>query len=698
MTNDDTRSRTRRRRTDGPSIILGETKMLGSKRCRSCQTILHVVRAASILLMVSCSFGRHRASRAFAVVNVDAFLFRHQKQQYRHQRSRRTPSAHVGITAGYTPNVLHLSSSSTTTTTTTTSGEREHKVTFIAPLLDYGYPPAVHDLELEQHDRYNVGDAVLDAELTTTESLGDDTNTRLEKHGQHQKEQKPILLYLPGFDGTFLCPFIQFPELQTEFDVWCMTVSMDDRSTYQDLKAIVLDFIQNELLATHEDDRSESNTNDDRVRNLKNVTAPNKGNGAASIVGEQRFSTESQTKKSNPGNGIFANWFGLGGEIGSSSIKQPDDRDTTKEKGRAVYIAGESFGGILASDVVLAILEQNQRLEKQRQSGSSQESATSSPPYKEINLQGLILINPATCYDRSQLAIKGPKVARTPNVLYAPTLFSQLLPLFTDEYSVEQLGLILSAKALPSVIDNPMREAYMGRVACSLPTKLEFMPSSTLSWRLEEWLTVGCETMSKSTFESYPSFRTLIVVGEKDKTLPSIAEAERLASKVLTPKQTQIFVVEGAGHSSTCGSRVDLTAVIRNRFTELLTPQKQNKKTTTTTTTTTPASTSKQANRSNENDYVRGSSLTAVQPSMVKRTDMKPEAKSGTGAYFGMESRYDGASIGLNPILYWSKDNYRRVNRSVITKRILIPGTLLSCSYSKARYEVPSKPASIFDR
>jgi hypothetical protein len=54
-----------------------------------------------------------------------------------------------------------------------------------------------------------------------------------------------------------------------------------------------------------------------------------------------------------------------------------------------------------------------------------------------------------------------------------------------DEFSFQQLLLILKALALPSVIDNPIREAYMGRVAFLLPTKLEYMPWGTLEWRLE---------------------------------------------------------------------------------------------------------------------------------------------------------------------------------------------------------------------
>jgi len=101
--------------------------------------------------------------------------------------------------------------------TSMSSSSRSHRINFVSPLLDYGYPPAAKDLELRR------------------------------KKKQMDENEKPILLYLPGFDGTYICPFIQFPELGTEFEVWCMTIGMKDRSTYRELKTIVLDFLKTDL-------------------------------------------------------------------------------------------------------------------------------------------------------------------------------------------------------------------------------------------------------------------------------------------------------------------------------------------------------------------------------------------------------------------------------------------------------------------
>lgn len=493
-----------------------------------------------------------------------------------------------------------LTSSKTDLGTHADSEGLPHNVMFVAPLLDYGYPPAVHDLSIQQNQ-------------TVMDNNDDD-------------DEKPILLYLPGFDGTYICPFLQYPELGTEFEVWCLIVGMNDRSTYQELKAIVLDFIANDLNGGHDDgDGSDTRS-------------------ALTFSTQEMSNNKTRDYKQGTAGSL---WRMFGGSNGSSqSIERK-----RKARSRPIYLAGESFGGILAADVSLTILAEKRNSLKYRDSSKA-------------NLQGLVLINPATCYDRSQLAIKGPQVSHMPNALYLMGLFGQLLPLFTDEYSVEQLGLILRAKALPSVIDNPQREAYMGRVAISLPTKLEFMPPGTLSWRLQQWLQTGCAAMRESSFKSFPKFRTLIVVGENDKTLPSIAEAERLANKVMLPSQTQIHVVEGAGHASTCGSRLDLAAVMRKHFVELQKPRKKK--------------VVKQPKHETEESCIENE----------KRTSMKTSAQEGEGPFFGMEERYDKAKIGLNPILYWSKSNYRAVQSRVEKRLIHVPDSDREVSYKKTKYNV----------
>ena len=60
---------------------------------------------------------------------------------------------------------------------------KKMNVNFCAPLLDYGYPLPLLNTATIQFQAY--------------------------------------LALPPGFDSTYICPFIQFPELGTEFEV-CM--------------------------------------------------------------------------------------------------------------------------------------------------------------------------------------------------------------------------------------------------------------------------------------------------------------------------------------------------------------------------------------------------------------------------------------------------------------------------------------------
>lgn len=450
---------------------------------------------------------------------------------------------------------------------------RPHHVQFASPLLDFGYPPTVEEFR----------------------------NGRV--------SEKPILLYLPGFDGTYICPFIQYPELGTEFEVWCMTVGSGDRSTLDELKMCVLDFIN--TISAEQDLSIDTET---RITDTATTTTT-----TTSAKTDQSF------------------WTNLFSTFTNSNVAATGKANKTKK--RPLYLVGESFGGILASEVALTILHQNE-VDKRA---------------INVDLQGLVLINPATCYDRSQLAAKGPPVSKLPPLLY-PFGLMGLIPLFMDDYSLAQLFLILQANALPSVIDNPVREAFMGRVAFSLPTKLEYMNQGTLTWRLEEWLGVGCQRMESRIrdFQQYPAFRTLILVGEKDLTLPSIAEAERLVN--LLPK-CQVHVVEGAGHASTCGSRMDMTAQLRQTFPEL---------------------------RKNKSNQVRNGK--GKNEDIPKRTAMKPEAANGSGPYFGMEPRYDGARIGLNPILYWTKENFQATQKIEQIRKVSMDQNVEPAVYTKIIY------------
>ncbi|KAL3800830.1 hypothetical protein HJC23_001667 [Cyclotella cryptica] len=101
---------------------------------------------------------------------------------------------------------------------------RHPHIEFVSPLIEDGYPPAVKEYQqrLTQH--------TLDGSSSSLQST----------------KRKPLLLYLPGFDGTILAPFIQFPSLGESFDVRGMRVGMEDRSTFDELKSIVLDYLSSQ--------------------------------------------------------------------------------------------------------------------------------------------------------------------------------------------------------------------------------------------------------------------------------------------------------------------------------------------------------------------------------------------------------------------------------------------------------------------
>ena len=373
---------------------------------------------------------------------------------------------------------------------------RRREVEFLSPLLHDGYPPSV-----EEDNRMTL-------------------------------QTKPVLLYLPGFDGTVLAPFMQFPSLGEEFDVRAMRVSMDDRSTFDELKAEVVGYVERECAATG-------------------------GDGS--------------------------------------------------DGGRGVYLMGESFGGILATQVSAALYGR-----------------------ESVDLRGLVLVNPATCYKRSGLYELGPPVANNPistpvlsDLVYIYQLTTDLVPLFLDRgVALNQLIAILSSRGLPAVLNSARREAYMGRVAFDLANRLKFMPKTTLKWRLEEWLEYGCDVFedqlspskedgddAEALWSMARGLRTLIVAGEHDLTLPSIDEAERLSSEVF--RDVSVHVVPDAGHASTCGGSLNLIRLIRETFYEDF----------------------------GHNDESNDRTSTEL---------------------FGLEPRYDGASIGLSPLKYWSNEYYSR--------------------------------------
>ena len=55
---------------------------------------------------------------------------------------------------------------------------------------------------------------------------------------------RPLLLVLPGLDGSGITAWTQFPELSLDYDIKCLGIPADDRSTYNELVQTVTAEVQ----------------------------------------------------------------------------------------------------------------------------------------------------------------------------------------------------------------------------------------------------------------------------------------------------------------------------------------------------------------------------------------------------------------------------------------------------------------------
>ena len=223
--------------------------------------------------------------------------------------------------------------------------------------------------------------------------------------------------------------------------------------------------------------------------------------------------------------------------------------------GRRVVLVGESFGATLALGVAL-------RLEEAR-----------------TRVAGVVLINPATSYPRSALARLGPPLAALPQPLFLLGLPLLALLVFDLPTQLPAFISLLRSTRLPALLSSPAREAYLGRVALSAflgrrgrnldigpLLALEIFAPDDLAFRLSSWLDEGAATVEPRLSEL--DAPTLCVVGGRDRLLPSVDEAGRLGRRLGELRGT--VRVPGAGHGSTLGPALNLSAAIFGAFGEEL--------------------------------------------------------------------------------------------------------------------------------
>ena len=290
-----------------------------------------------------------------------------------------------------------------------------------------------------------------------------------EKYGT----DKPIALYMPGLDGSGISAASwQFDDLSRTFELWRMSIGLQDRSSFVDLIKMVMDFC--------------------------------------------------------------------------------DELSSTTD--RPIYLIGESFSGLLAPGVALQF---QTREEKQQQARTGSDG----PNKKKNPISGLVMINPATSFDRSSWDVAAPllvtldRLTKNNRSRNADGRIPFRLP---SPYSLfgglTLASMIPSSKQVESIVETIFRIPPPGANPADLIKTIEGyrdmfdlvgerIPSDLLEHRLKRWLMVGHEVINPRLGKLQTP--ALIVAGNDDKLLSSGKEINRLA-KVLPISQK--LVVSKAGH------------------------------------------------------------------------------------------------------------------------------------------------------
>ncbi|XP_028771380.1 acyltransferase-like protein At3g26840, chloroplastic [Neltuma alba] len=194
---------------------------------------------------------------------------------------------------------------------------------------------------------------------------------------------------------------------------------------------------------------------------------------------------------------------------------------------RPIYIIGDSLGACLA----LAVAAHN----------------------PDIDLV-LILANPATSYNRSQLQ------RITPLLEAMPRQFSPGVPYFLSLMADDPSRMVLDymVKGLP--LQNTARELLgdLSILSSSLPVFAEILPRETLLWKLQ--MLKSSSTYANSRLHSIKA-QILMLSSGKDQLLPSKQEGEKLYR--LLPK-CELRKFDDSGHFLFLDDSVDLLTIIKS--------------------------------------------------------------------------------------------------------------------------------------
>lgn len=208
--------------------------------------------------------------------------------------------------------------------------------------------------------------------------------------------------------------------------------------------------------------------------------------------GSRNYSADSVKKL----NGAFDVWQMAISEVDRSSFMEIATTvlKTLESFDKPVTLVGESFGGLLATYIALRA--------------------------KKGLVSNLVLINPATSFDRTAWPILAPMIANS----------GTSLPLFGVATQIQRLlGGISSSEtalsAMSSIFDN-------GKVFT------EQLSADTINWRVKKWFGLGASLMEgKYSLIKTP---TLILIGKNDRLLPSRSEGRRLLQQMTSCEQLEL--------------------------------------------------------------------------------------------------------------------------------------------------------------
>ena len=298
---------------------------------------------------------------------------------------------------------------------------------------------------------------------------------------------KPIAIYMPGLDGSGISAAThQFDDLASTFELWRMSIGLNDKSSFVDLVKYTMKFI---------DEFSTMDNNDDRRR--------------------------------------------------------------------PIYLIGESFSGLLAPGIAL---QYQKRYEQQKGEKGKGRFASSKNP-----ISGLVMINPATSFDKSIWDVAAPLLVTLDQVTnknskkingYENSNNGRSRPSFRLPTPYSFVGGLTLASMIPSPkqvdsivetilnIPSPGINSKPADIVRSIEGYRDMMdlvseriPSDMLDHRIKRWLIVGHELINHQLHKL--TVPTLIVAGKNDKLLNSGKEIDRLDNVL---PNSQKLVVNDAGH------------------------------------------------------------------------------------------------------------------------------------------------------